>query len=340
MDQEDKTLKKFILFLVLSVFLHLGLVLFVYESPLFRQEPTAEAPRQEVVFVNPQDIISPKSPRALEIADLAKPKVEKVPDRARFGSRYNSSVKEETVARKIPKKARVDVDVSDEKKGPKPVKRKPKKQPRKVAKQTEPKPSLEEPRLKEPSKLGKKGSSKSDLSLSDLQLRPSDFKDLMGDEGKADKAKAKRALKEDERRLAMIPRDVGSSGRGDRFVHDFFPHVKIGDKTYLNANALPDVQYFTRLKRVFRLRFNPSPPLRSYFAQNRVVAGKVNVTMAMEVTASGQLKRIFVMKSSGIPGYDNEAVRTVQQSAPFSAPPKKLMKDGLLRMTWHFTTYL
>jgi TonB family protein len=104
---------------------------------------------------------------------------------------------------------------------------------------------------------------------------------------------------------------------------------------------MPNVQYFTQLKRIFRMSFSPERPLIAHFRYNRVVVGTVNVTMAMEVGSSGNLNKLFVVKSSGIPGYDEEALRTVRASSPFAAPPQAIMgKDGVLRMTWHFTTYL
>jgi TonB family protein len=72
-----------------------------------------------------------------------------------------------------------------------------------------------------------------------------------------------------------------------------------------------------------------------------LVVGKVNVMMAMTLSSSGQLRELFVVKSSGIPGYDAEALRTIRQSSPFSAPPAKILdKEGTLRMTWNFITYL
>jgi len=341
MDRENKTFKRFLIFLIISLFLHGGILYFMIEVPLFRSEKIkAVPPNQEVVFVRPEDILSAPPRRPMELADIAKPKVQKAPKKARFASQYNSTVPKETVARKVPKKAKVDTEVSEEPKKAKIKKRTPNK---KVAARTPedlPQAKYIKPSFKEISKEGKKGGSQSDLSYSDLQLKPSDFKDLIGDQGKGDK---KKGIKDDRKPLdlAALPRRQDFSGPGDRFVHDFMPHVKIGDKTYLNTQAFPDVQYFTRLKRIFRLRFNPRDPLISHFRQNRVVVGKVNVTMAMEVSASGQLTRLFVLKSSGIPGYDREALRTVRQSAPFSAPPTKVLsKDGKLRMTWHFTTYL
>lgn len=359
MDREDSLQKKLLAFIVVSLLLHLILVLWFYQMPLIRFDESKapqQAPEQEVVFVKPQDFPPPAAaPQNLPLADIAKPKVEQVPDKARVASQYNSKVKEETVARKIPKKADPNTDISDDPKvldkprqGDRPAKPE-----KKVAKQAptrrppvkEPKPSMETPEAK--SDLGKRGQTSKGVSLADLQIKPTDMPELLGDEGKSELAREpefgdRKTLSEDEERIvAALPRDRGSSGLGDRFVHDFMPGIKIGDKTYLNAASMPNVQYFTRLKRVFRLRFNPRDPLLSHFRHNSIVKGKINVTMAVEVAPSGQLKRLFVLRSSGIPGYDQEALRTIRQSAPFSAPPKKIQgKDGILRMTWHFTTFI
>lgn len=344
MREEDQTnLKKFFAFLVASLLLHVGFFLFFYKLNATREGHLNIPKNQEVVFINPADILPPtalKSGRPKEMVDLAKPKVQVPPKNARYISQYDSSVKEETVARKIPKKARVDVDKSENsgRKG-KAVKAKLSKKKKLYAAKpkdtkTTPAPPKEiSPEIFESSEPKK-------VSLSDLQLRPMDFKELM-EPLKKDKAESGKKGKSRGRELAALHPRPGALGSGDRFAHDFVPHVKIGDKTYLNANAHPDVQYFTRLKRIFRLRFNPRSPLVAHFRSNRVVVGQVNVTMAVEVSPSGQLSKLFVVRSSGIPGYDREALRTVRQSAPFSSPPKRIRsKDGMLRMTWHFTTYL
>jgi TonB family protein len=122
---------------------------------------------------------------------------------------------------------------------------------------------------------------------------------------------------------------------------DFFPDVKIGGHTYLNVLRYPEVSYFVRLKRAFRMTFNPVPSLKNYFSNNRVARGSVDVVMAVSVDGTGRLSELFVLRSSGIPGYDHEALRTVRASAPFSKPPDKfLANDGQLRMMWTFSVYL
>jgi len=131
------------------------------------------------------------------------------------------------------------------------------------------------------------------------------------------------------------------SSSGGGALDDFYPDFKRGVHTYLNVLRHPDVEYFVRLKRAFKIAFNPEPPLREHFAHNRVTRGSIDVVLGVSVDGSGNLRELFVFRSSSIPSYDREAMRTVRSSAPFSTPPSKFMDDdGLLRMSWTFTVYL
>jgi TonB family protein len=341
MDRENKFLRRFYLFVLLSILLHFVLGIFFYKVHGSRPSTLAPPPEQEVVWINPQDLLPPppvSSGANLPLADIAKPKVEQAPQRPHFASQYNSTVKEETVAKKLPPKAKLNAENSEEdgvKGNNAQIPGVPEIEHPPTPTKTEEKAEAKKSEAKEENK---------EVSLEDLALKPADFKELTEKAAKPNE-KEKIAKKElpDKEGLYSPPTHgkPGLPGAGDEFVHDFFPNIKIGDKTYLNAEAFPDVQYFTRLKRIFRMRFNPAPPLRQYLAGNRIIVGKVDVTMAMTVSGDGQLSELFVVKSSGIPGYDEEALLTVRESAPFSAPPPKVMdKDHRLRMTWSFITYL
>ena len=355
--QDEKNMRRVAFFVLLSLFLHGLLGSFFYHlQETLRAKAPPPPPEQEVVWVNPQDVM-PQIPVVsganLQLADIAKPKVEQVPEKTRFASKYNSKVKQETVATKIPKHAKLESETSedgqkgDEAKEPGP----PQPAPKKVAMQ-QPEPTLPKEEKFEPKPLPEEpppqeAPEKKEVSLGDLSLKPADFKDLLHQNSKSEKDSKDKKVAMKEPSGKGVPYESplkgrpGSRGDFDSFAHDFFPDVKIGGKTYLNTAAFPDVQYFTQLKRIFRMRFNPSPPLRRHFAGNRVVVGQVSVSMAVSVSPDGRLKELFVVKSSGIPGYDEEALRTIRESAPFSAPPQKVMdKDGVLRMHWNFITYI
>lgn len=124
-------------------------------------------------------------------------------------------------------------------------------------------------------------------------------------------------------------------------LEDFYPDYRQGAHTYLNVMRFPEVEYFVRLKRAFKLTFNPGPALQRSFLNNQIARGSVEVVMAVAVDREGTLAELFVIRSSGIAEYDAEGLRTVRASAPFPHPPEKfLAADGLLRMSWTFTVYL
>lgn len=126
----------------------------------------------------------------------------------------------------------------------------------------------------------------------------------------------------------------------DRFNHDFMPSIRTGEKTWVNAASVPEAQYFSMLKRIFRLRFNPAPVLRSYFSSHHYDAAQVRTGIIVILDASGRLKRVSIAGPSGIKSYDAEVAGTVEESAPFAAPPARLLYQNELSMRWFFITYL
>jgi TonB family protein len=93
------------------------------------------------------------------------------------------------------------------------------------------------------------------------------------------------------------------------------------------------------MKKVFRTTFNPVPSIRQSFLQ--IQKGQVEVVLGVTVDKSGKLADLMVLRSSGLTAYDQEALRTIRDSAPFAAPPPELLNaPGALRMAWTFTVYL
>lgn len=127
---------------------------------------------------------------------------------------------------------------------------------------------------------------------------------------------------------------------GANFHHDFLPSIQGGPVTSINSFADPRGPYFSRLKRKFRLRFNPAPPLRKFFAHNKITSKKISVKLRVTVDGHGDLRHIKVLRSSGIQAYDLECIDTVRDSSPFSSPPKKYLKAGHLHMNWTFVVYI
>lgn len=127
---------------------------------------------------------------------------------------------------------------------------------------------------------------------------------------------------------------------GEPLPEDFYPDFQRGSHTYLNVLRFPEAECFVRLKRIFKLAWNPEAALRSAMVSNQIARGNVEVVLGVSIDRKGNLAEAFVYKSSGLPTFDEEALRTVRASAPFAKPPGKLLAgDDLLRMSWTFTVY-
>lgn len=147
--------------------------------------------------------------------------------------------------------------------------------------------------------------------------------------------------KPSDNRRAAVEDQGGAAPGASGAMDDFYPDFRRGAHTYLNVLRYPGVEYFVRMKRAFKIAFNPEPSLREHFSRNIVTRGSVDVVLGVSVAPDGRLSELFVFRSSGIHAYDEEALRTVRVSAPFSSPPSKfLADDGLLRMSWTFSVYL
>lgn len=121
---------------------------------------------------------------------------------------------------------------------------------------------------------------------------------------------------------------------------DFYPNYNFGAHTYVNVLRYPDVEYFVRLKRMFKQTWDPVPAVQQYMASGGARTNSIAVVLAVSVDPNGNMSELFVIKSSGSGQYDQEALRTVRANAPFSAPPEKLLKENLLRMSWTFVVYM
>lgn len=162
-----------------------------------------------------------------------------------------------------------------------------------------------------------------------------------------EKEKTKRREGEGPKIAAKTPEKAQPKARveGEDFFEglpeDFFPDYKIADRTYLNVLKFPRIGYFVRLKKIFRTTFNPIPSIRGSLFSNQVSKGQIEVVLGVTVDRMGKLADLFVIRSSGLPRYDREAIRTIRDSAPFAVPPRELLNGpGILRMAWTFTVYL
>lgn len=288
----------------ISVLLHIVLLLLLVMVPAYMP------PEEKPVFIEawpttPAEVdkMLAQQKDKMRIADIAEPAVQERPKSAKFLGMYDSTVPKETVG--------------DGKVGPEGTKTK-----------GQPKATKKKAKSKSRTPATKASAGKKDkLYNFDDKMFAMDDPSPPADKPITPSMPAQTAR--------------GSISIGDSSSGDFFPDIKRGNHTYLNVLRYPGVSYFVRMKRAFRTTFDPVPALRSYFSANQVARGQVDVVLAVSVNEQGNLAELFILRSSGIPSYDREAMRTVRASSPFARPPEKfLADDGALRMMWTFSVYL
>lgn len=163
---------------------------------------------------------------------------------------------------------------------------------------------------------------------------PERIKDIKEKEEEGPKLAAKKPEKK-------VQPEVEGEDLFEGLPEDFYPDYKVGDRTYLNVLRFPKIGYFVRLKKIFKTTFNPAPAVRPYLYTNQISRGQIEVVLGVAVDRVGNLNDLFVIRSSGLSLYDEEATRTVRDSSPFAAPPADLLDhSSMLRMVWTFTVYL
>jgi hypothetical protein len=322
-EKKRKESRTLFLFILLSILLHFLLGGVFYLIP--KQISMREKPKEEtqVVWVKPEFFQN----NPTEIADIEKPAVEKRPEKSRFAGQYDSTVKEETVARPKPKPKVIQENPFSGEARPSP----------KIAKRTEPSPSeekIEKPEAKKEEPEKTELEKPRNLDLGDLALKPQDVL----------KEKKKEIEKPKQEALDLTKLgpglEYGRPGGPDMFQHDYYPDYKIGGKTYLNVMKVQDVAFFVKMKRILKMRWNPIPVVRDYYYSNHLTVGKIECVIGVSLNEMGGITELLVIRSSGLNGYDEEAMQTLRDSSPYSSPPASFMKDGQLRMSWTFTVYL
>jgi TonB family protein len=145
---------------------------------------------------------------------------------------------------------------------------------------------------------------------------------------------------------AMRMAEQEKSKQGSEFPpgtlpEDFFPDYKVGPHTYLNMKRFERTSYIVRMMKSFKMTWNPYPAIRSHQYAGEISQGIVKVVLGITLDEQGGLASLGIIQSSGLNQYDQEALRTVRDSAPFAAPPDWMKgPDGKARIGWGFAFHL
>jgi TonB family protein len=111
-------------------------------------------------------------------------------------------------------------------------------------------------------------------------------------------------------------------------ANDHLKDAEEGEGTYLNTKEWKYASFFNRVKQSVGMHWNPSAPLRTRDPSGNIYGGRDRYTV-LNVTLNerGNVKEIFVEKSSGVDFLDLEAIKSFERAQPFPNPPPGLVKD-------------
>ena len=119
---------------------------------------------------------------------------------------------------------------------------------------------------------------------------------------------------------------------------DFLEDIKLGEKTYINAEAFKHTSYYLEIKRKIEITWNPRSAMRNLWRRGiSIERGMVATYVGVTLKPNGDLEEVVVLESSGVPSLDQEGIRAFRSSAPFTKVPTDLLsQDGKLRFEFGF----
>ncbi len=121
---------------------------------------------------------------------------------------------------------------------------------------------------------------------------------------------------------------------------EFVEQIPLGDHTYLNTVEYKYYGFFKRMRDRLEQVWGMSlrEKARRLLSQGRRLSSVENLLTSIEVrlNSNGELVHITVKGSSGVLELDEAALESFNRAGPFSHPPKDLLKDGFLQVSWGF----
>lgn len=126
-------------------------------------------------------------------------------------------------------------------------------------------------------------------------------------------------------------------GNGGGESDDAFLGVdREGDTTLVNSRSFKYWDFFQRVKERVREEWDPATVYRARDPTGTAYGARDRITvLAAVLDAEGRLQRVEVVRESGLPFLDEEALRAFREAAPFLNPPEGLA-DEKGRIAFHF----
>lgn len=120
---------------------------------------------------------------------------------------------------------------------------------------------------------------------------------------------------------------------------EFVEQVPLGDHTYLNTVEYKYYGFFKRMRERLEQAWGMSLRQKAQYLLNhgrRLTADNLLTSINVILNEKGELVHIVVKGSSGVLELDDAALESFNRAGPFSHPPKGLLKNGLLEVSWGF----
>lgn len=120
--------------------------------------------------------------------------------------------------------------------------------------------------------------------------------------------------------------------------NDHLKDVDEGDGTFLSTKEWKYASFFNRVKQSVGMHWNPGEPLRTRDPTGNIYGGRDRYTVLnVTLTERGNVKEIFVEKSSGLDFLDLEAIKSFERAQPFPNPPPGLVQaDTSVKFSFGF----
>lgn len=244
-----------------------------------------------------------------QVVEIERPKVEKVPKKAKFLSEFNSSVKKETQAKF---KGLRPVVVASLNRTPPSEAVEPRPKPRSV-----PEPGVDLNAKPKPSPLSMR--------------RPAP-RSAPGARSRADSPwKRKLSLKN------LTPSNGSLQKVLPAAFPDYLKDIDFGNRTLLNSKEWKFASFFNRVKRAVAQHWHPDREYSRRDPKGNVYGFKNRLTVLhILLRPDGSLKRIVLERPCGLKFLDDEAIRAFRKAAPFPNPPHRLVNQTTRQIAFRF----
>lgn len=131
-------------------------------------------------------------------------------------------------------------------------------------------------------------------------------------------------------------------GKGVSATDDFIQGVEIGPMTIINSQEFKYFSYYERIKE--KVVENWRPLIRKAIKKvkdapktyGELTIGYKTTKLEITLNSKGDILKIEIKESSGIPAFDKSGEQAFRKAAPFSQPPKELIKDEIFIIRWDF----